>query len=134
MKRFTAATLAAATSLALVAMPAEAAENKSSDRKSSSEVTDAEAAWYVTKKTVAEAANPGTGYSQPFLRSSTKDGKVDDKVIERAGSTYKNDVAKGYKIGTTYDILVGTGIAAAILAVLGGGAWAFQQGLIKLPF
>ncbi|KGF23348.1 hypothetical protein CJ203_03760 [Corynebacterium tuscaniense] len=43
-----------------------------------------------------------------------------------------NDEMFKYKIGTTFDILLGTGIAAAILALLGGAAQ--QQGLIKLPF
>ena len=43
-----------------------------------------------------------------------------------------NDEMFKYKIGTTFDILLGTGIAAAILALLGGAAK--QQGLIKLPF
>lgn len=128
MKRFTAAAVAAATSLALVGMPAEAAENKtSSEKKSSSEVTDADVLRYIGQKTAAEALTPGSGFSKPYVKSSQKD----DKVPERAASSVKNDVAKGYKIGTTYDILVGTGIAAAILAVLGGGAWAYQQGLIK---
>lgn len=131
MKRFTAAALAAATSLALVGMPAEAAENKpSSETKRSSEVSDVELGLYVIGGALAEGIKEDSGVSQPFLRSSEKD----PKVVERAMSSIKNDVAKEYKIGTTYDILVGTGIAAAILAVLGGGAWAFQQGLIKLPF
>lgn len=39
-----------------------------------------------------------------------------------ATSSLKNDAARGYKLGTTYDILVGTGIAAAVIAVLGGAA------------
>ncbi len=43
-----------------------------------------------------------------------------------------NDEMFKYKIGTTFDILLGTGIAAAILALLGGAAQ--QQGLIKFPF
>lgn len=120
MKRFTAAALAAATSLALVAMPAEAAETKRS-----SEITDAQAGAYMILGALVEANKEGAGVSQPFLRSS------ENGVPDAATSSIKNDVAKGYKIGTTWDILVGTGIAAAILAVLGGGAWAYQQGLIK---
>ena len=37
-----------------------------------------------------------------------------------------------YKIGTTFDLLLASGIAAALLAILGGVA--FQQGKIKVSF
>lgn len=121
MKRFTAATLAAATSLALVAMPAEAAETKRS-----SELDDSYVAGYIFGAEVKEIREEGSGFSAPYKKSS--EGK---SVLEQINSSTRNDAARGYKVGTTHDILVGTGIAAAILAILGGGAWAYQQGLIK---
>lgn len=124
MKRFTAAAVAAATSLALVAMPAEAAENKRS-----SELDDSYVTGYILGSEVKEKLEEGSGFSAPYRKSS--EGK---SAREQVNSSTRNDAARGYKVGTTHDILVGTGIAAAILAVLGGGAWAFQQGLIKLPF
>lgn len=46
-------------------------------------------------------------------------------------SSVSNDLRNGYRHGTTFDILLGTGIAALLLAGLGG--FAVQQGLVKLP-
>ncbi|MEH0147963.1 hypothetical protein V6D40_09880 [Corynebacterium sp. Q4381] len=133
MKRFTAATLAAATSLALVGIPAQAAEtdrssetNRSSETTRSSELDDSYVTGYIYGGKVKELITEGSGFSAPYKKSS--EGK---SVLEQVNSSTRNDAARGYKVGTTHDILVGTGIAAAILAVLGGGAWAFQQGLIK---
>lgn len=125
MKRFTAATLAAATALSLAVAPSQAAE-----RKSPSEVTDAEVLAYIVAAGLAEAIQPGSGFSGPAAGSSEK-GLLPDDI----SSSLKNDVANGYKAGTTYDILVGTGIALGVLVLLGGGAAA--AGLlpgIALPF
>ena len=102
-------------------MPAEAAETKKS-----SELDDNYVAGYIIGKKALERVTEGSGFSAPYKKSS--EGKT---VREQVNSSTRNDAARGYKVGTTHDILVGTGIAAAILAVLGGGAWAFQQGLIK---
>ena len=55
--------------------------------------------------------------------------KGDDTSV--LDSSLRNDAANGYKVGTTFDILLGTGIAALLLAGLGG--FAVQQGLVKLP-
>ena len=46
--------------------------------------------------------------------------------------SYDNDLNNGYKLGTTFDILWGTGLAVAILAAAGG--YAYQNGMIQLPF
>ena len=119
MKRFTAASVAAATALTLLGAPAQA------ETKASSEVTDAEAIGYALGKQAAERVKPGSGVSGPYKSSSEK-----GLVPNSATSSLRNDAARGYRLGTTWDILVGTGIAAAVLAVLGGGAWAAQQGLI----
>lgn len=124
MKRFTAAALAAATAVSLAAAPAQAAT------KSPSQVTDEEAIAYVVAAGIAEAIKPGSGFSGPYGGSSQK-----DLIPNDISSSVRNDVANGYKVGTTYDILVGTGIALGVLALLGGGAAA--AGLIPgfaLPF
>lgn len=143
MKRITAAALAATTALSLAAVPAQAEEDTLNDTlenletavnpKKASDVNDAYLAGYITQAKVRERLEPGTGYSGPFKSSSEK-----NQVPKSATSSLKNDAARGYKVGTTYDILVGTGIAAAVVAVLGLGAAA--AGMIpgvelpQLPF
>ena len=123
MKRINAAALAAVTAVALAAVPAQAQEGDLQSLrdqlhpKSASEVSDAYLAGYKAQARVREELNPGTGYSQPYKRSSEK-----NQVPNSATSSLKNDAARGYKLGTTYDILMGTGIAAAVIAVLGGAA------------
>ena len=139
MKRITAAALAATTALSLAAVPAQAEEDtlknieNAVNPKKASDVSDAYLAGYITQAKVREKVKPGTGYSGPFKSSSEK-----NQVPKSATSSLKNDAARGYKVGTTYDILVGTGIAAAVVAVLGLGAAA--AGMIpgvelpQLPF
>ena len=123
MKRITAAALAATTALSLAAVPAQAEEDtlknieNAVNPKKASDVNDAYLAGYITQAKVREKLEPGTGYSGPFKSSSEK-----NQVPKSATSSLKNDAARGYKVGTTYDILVGTGIAAAVVAVLGLGA------------
>ena len=138
-RRFIAAGLAAATALSLSVAPAQADEKPGLNKDSSSQVTDAEVLGYAFGRVVVEGLFPGQGVSQPYLGSS-KAGMF-DLPENKAGaqkdlgnavvSSFRNDANRGYKLGTTYDILVGTGIAAAILALFGV---AQQQGLIKLPF
>lgn len=124
MKRIAAASLAAVTALSLSAVPAQALEGYGYD--SSSKVTDEEAGVYIVGAGIAEGLDEGSGFSKPFKQSS------DDKVFESSSadenkegplaSSIRNDANQGYRVGTTYDILVGTGIAVAVLAVLGGVA------------
>lgn len=126
MKRFLAASVAAATSLTLVTMPAQAAETKKS-----SEVTQGELDRYVTEAARKERANKGDGFSAPFKTS------VDNKSITAdITSSVANDAVHGYKVGTTYDVLVGFGIATSILAlVAGAAALVSMQGMIpEFPF
>lgn len=125
MKRFTAASLAAATALTLVAMPAQA---ETKDNKKTSADSDIYVAGYVMRGVVKEGLNPGTGLT-PAMKSILKDYKEGDD-ISAVESSLRNDAANGYKVGTTFDILLGTGISAVLLALIGGGAWAAQQGLI----
>lgn len=120
MKRFTAASIAAATALSLVAMPAQAAEKKSS------EVDDAYAIGYIWGGILKDSANKGAGLT-PSMRSILKNyEKGDDTSV--LDSSLRNDAANGYKVGTTFDILLGTGITALLLALIGGAA--AYQGLI----
>jgi len=120
-RRFVAAGLAAATALSLSVAPAQAEPDIELPMTSSYETSSKR-----IDKRLKDANASG-------------DGKKISRAIDIASAfekfmkpSYDNDLNNGYKIGTTFDILLGTGVAAAILAVLGGAA--FQQGLIKLPF
>ena len=127
MKRFTAAALAATTALSLAVSPAQAEEDRLNETlenletavnpTKASEVTDGYLAGYKIKSEARELRNPGSGYSGPYKSSSDK-----NLVPKSATSSLKNDAARGYKLGTTYDILVGTGIAAGVLALVGAAA------------
>ena len=123
MKRITAAALAATTALSLAAVPAQAEEGNQKDLSDivspdrASDVTDAHLAAAKLKAEARELRNEGSGYSGPYKSSSEK-----NLVPKSAKSSLKNDVARGYKLGTTYDILVGTGIAAGVLALVGAAA------------
>lgn len=126
MKRIAAASLAAVTALSLSAVPAQALEGYGYD--SSSKVTDEEAGVYLGAAAIAEALKEGSGFSKPFMQSSedevfkpSSEANKDSKTSPLASSV-RNDANQGYPVGTTYDILVGTGIAVAVLALLGGVA------------
>lgn len=144
MKRFTAAALAAATAMSLAVAPAQAVEIDGEEtggygHAASSQVTDAELGVYLIAAIAAEVAKEGEGFSGPYAGSS-RAGMFDtetDKDIANQGavmkSSFQNDANNGYKLGTTYDVLVGTGIAAAVLAVLGGAAYAGVIPGVQLP-
>lgn len=137
-RRITAATLAAATALSLTVAPAASATTGYSDgyqKDSSSQVTDAETGLYVLGAVFLEAVDPGAGFS-PFFKGSSEAGLYDigeqttqEDINRITLSSFRNDANNGYKLGTTWDILVGTGIALSLLAALGG--FALSQGLIK---
>lgn len=113
MKRFTAAALAATTAISLAAVPAQAAE-----AKASSEVSDAEAIAY------GQAAYL-TGHITPTMKSIIERQARTDKNVDPAESltsSIKNDAASGYKLGTTFDILWGTGVAVVLLGALAAAA------------
>ncbi|OHF40317.1 hypothetical protein [Corynebacterium sp. HMSC074A01] len=126
MKRIAAASLAAVTALSLAAAPAQALPAANHD--SSSKVTDEELGIYAGAAVIAEALEEGRGFSKPYAQSSedgvfkpSSEANKDSKTSPLT-SSLKNDANQGYPLGTTYDILVGTGIAVAVLAVLGGVA------------
>ena len=60
--------------------------------------------------------------------------KFNDASKGVLNSSLKNDANNGYKLGTTFEILLGTGIAAVLLAALGGAAYAGVIPGVQLPF
>lgn len=105
-RRFTTSALAAVTALSLTTGAAQA--------KTSSEVSDAEAGWYVTGELIKGNVVTSSG-------SSDSDPTDITKAI---GSSLKNDTANGYPVGRTLQILMGVGIAGVVgvLALAAHGA------------
>ena len=153
MKRITTAAVAAATALSLVATPAFAEDNKdgsSNDnqgssqqqdkegdkggsskegetKKKSSELTDQDAIDYANKK-----SDELTGLVKKAAEKDTKEER--EKALKPLISSLKSDAAQGWAPGKTADILLGTGITAALLALI---AFVVNSGLVpglQLPF
>ncbi len=153
MKRITTAAVAAATALSLVATPAFAEDNKDGSsnenqgssqqqdkegdkggsskegetKKKSSELTDQDAIDYANKK-----SDELTGLVKKAAEKDTKEER--EKALKPLISSLKSDAAQGWAPGTTADVLLGTGITAALLALI---AFVVNSGLVpglKLPF
>lgn len=148
MKRILAASVAAATALSLSVTAATAAD------KTSSEVTDAETGWHLTKAVAKEAFGQDGFASSIDVAGDIASSKADDvtssdiKTLTEISqsdfgtssgkalwSTFKSDTANDWKPGTTLDIIFGVTIGAIVALIVGGGAYAADQaGLIDLPF
>lgn len=137
-RRLTAATVAAATALSLAVAPNANAyefDDPGFHKESSSQIDDGEVFFYVLRMATREVLNNGQGISGPAKASSeaglfnfgNETTKADLGAMRM--SSFRNDANNGYKLGTTHDILVGTGIALTLLAGIGG--FALSQGLIK---
>lgn len=129
MKRISTAAVAAAMSISLVAVPAMAQENTGSSvqaaddtKVASSKTTDEEAIAYYNQRKAE---------STKLLQSITKDktGEAEAKAVAPLASSFKSDKAQDWAPGKTFEILLGTGIAAAVLGIV-----AFLSGAVKLPF
>ena len=148
MKRFTTAAVAAATALSLVATPAFAEEakeqsssqqssskegdnkdgsSKDGNKKKSSEIEEEEALNYAKNN-----KDKATGLAKSAL---AKEGAEEqNKALKPLISSPKSDKANEWEPGKTANILLGTGITAALLALI---AFAAQSGMIpglQLPF
>ena len=148
-KRFTAAALAAATAISLASAPAQAADDNLHLRElnkpgGSSDVTDLELAGYFVAAGIVEGANGANitnnqGVTSSIRSIAERDSKNGTERLGEAAegalnSSFKNDANNGYKLGTTFEILLGTGIAAVLLAALGGAAYAGVIPGVQLPF
>ena len=145
MKRFTTAAVAAATALSLVATPAFAEEaqpkeqgssqqssskegdNKDGNKKKSSEIEEEEALNYAKNN-----KDKATGLAKSAL---AKEGAEEqNKALKPLISSLKSDKANEWDPGKTANILLGTGITAALLALI---AFVAQSGMVpglQLPF
>ena len=134
MKRTATAAIAAATAMSLATVPAMAEEEGSSgnggssvgsqegnNNKKSSEYTNEEAINYA-KDNKDKAKGPV---------KSALDKDDDGKSLGSLASSLKSDKANDWEPGKTANILLGTGITAAILAVI---AFLTNGGGLKLPF
>ena len=118
-RRILAAGLAAATALSLSVAPAQAAPKP--------ELTSS----YESSSKMLEKRLNDAGRDPKKLERVSRDAEALGKLIKPSSD---NDWKSGYKLGTTFDILLGTGIAVAVLALLGGAAQSGQLPLPKLPF
>ena len=154
MKRITTAAVAAATALSLVATPAFAEDNKDGSsnenqgssqqqdkegdkggsskdgetKKKSSEIDDKDALGYAKETKNGEP----TGLVKNALEKKT--AVEQEKALKPLISSLKSDKANEWAPGKTADILLGTGITAALLALI---AFVVNSGLVpglKLPF
>ena len=47
--------------------------------------------------------------------------------------TFKNDAFNNYRIGTTWDLMIGLGITAGVLVLLGSAlTWAGAEGILPI--
>lgn len=128
MKRFAAGVVAAATALSLSTGVASAAGDPNAQNGSSNDA-------YTTGYVIAGFAKEVVG--QDGVTSSVENIAENSKADGNRSplfSSFKSDAANGWKVGTTFDILWGTGVA---VAVLGAAYTAVQNGLIpgvSLPF
>jgi len=147
MKRITAAALAATTAISLAAVPAQADENLYlrglNKPGGSSAVSDEELGAYFIGAGLVEGANElnltdNEGVTSSIRSMAERDAKNNTERLGNAAdgalkSSFKNDANQGYKLGTTFEILLGTGIAAVVLALLGGAAAAGVIPGVSLP-
>lgn len=106
MRKFTAAILTAATAMTLSVGPAWG--------EVQTEATSSYAAiWSGMKDRYDKAKANGDEEKMSSLEAEA------NRFEEVAGSAEQNDRDNGFKLGTTFDIILGTGVAAVLLAVAG---------------
>lgn len=126
MKRVTTTAVAVATALALVANPAFA-EEPTTGQKTSSAMNDQDALDYANEK-----SDQLTGLVRKAAEKKTPEER--ENAFKPLISSVKSDAAQDWAPGTTANVLLGTGITAALLAVI---AIVANSGLIpglQLPF
>lgn len=123
MKRTITAVIAAATALSLAVVPAQAAESSKPEislpGQNSSKLDD--------KEVIGEAIAPErdrTKIIESIIKG--KEGEDQAKALGPLASSLKSDKTNDWTFGTTFNILLGTGIAALLLVIFN-----FVKGGIK---
>lgn len=136
MKRITTAAIAAATAMSLATVPAMAEEEGSSGNGGSSVGSQDEnngnnkkSSEYTNEEAIDYAKDNKDKAKGPVKSALDKDDQ--DKALGSLASSLKSDKANDWEPGKTANILLGTGITAAILAVI---AFLTNGGGLKLPF
>lgn len=133
MKRITTAAIAAATAMSLTTVPAMAEEEGSSGNGGSSvgsqEGNNKKSSEYTNEEAIDYAKDNKDKAKGPVKSALDKDD--DGKSLGSLASSLKSDKANDWEPGKTANILLGTGITAAILAVI---AFLTNGGGLKLPF
>ena len=133
MKRITNAAIAAATAMSLATVPAMAEEEGSSGNGGSSvgsqEGNNKKSSEYTNEEAIDYAKDNKDKAKGPVKSALDKDDQ--DKALGPLASSLKSDKANDWEPGKTANILLGTGITAAILAVI---AFLTNGGGLKLPF
>ena len=128
MKRMTAAAVAAATAMSLATVPAIAQEGSAdTGTGKSSEIENEDALDYAR-----DNADKATGLAKNALGKETQEER--DKALNPLASSLKSDKANNWAPGKTADILLGTGITAAILGLIAFFANSGGGLNLKLPF
>lgn len=120
MRKFTAAIVTAATAMSLSVGPAWGAVGV---EKQEGETSSYTAIWAGMKSRYNKAQKSGDQEKMMRLEAEA------NRFEEVTGSAERNDRDNGYKLGTTFDILIGTGVAAVLLAVAG---FLINTGMIPL--
>lgn len=128
MKRYIAMSLIAATALTLNPQAAYASKGP----KSSSEVTNNQVRSHKFRKESTERWTPGSGISGPYKKSSENEDLA-GIMPDEFHWTFKNDAFNNYRIGTTWDLVIGLGITAGVLVLLGSAlTWAGAEGILPI--
>ena len=123
MKRTITAVIAATTALSLAVVPAQAAESSKPEinlpGQNSSKLDD--------KEVIGDAIAPGSDRTK-IIESiiKGKGGEDKAKALGPLASSLKSDKTNGWTFGTTFNILLGTGITALLLVIFN-----FAKGGIK---
>ena len=136
MKRTITAAIAAATALSLAVVPAQAETAAKPDLSSNQQQSNSgssnkdgekkESSSKISNEAAIEGALAGDKTKIVESIVKDKDEAGQKKALGPLASSFKSDKSNDWKFGTTFDILLGTGIAALLLVIFN-----FVKGGIK---
>ncbi|MCZ9293787.1 hypothetical protein [Corynebacterium meitnerae] len=127
MKRTITAAIAAATALSLAVVPAQAETPKKPELSASQQQGEKkESSSKISNEDAIDSAIKGDKTKIVESIVKDKDEAGQKKALGPLASSFKSDKSNDWKFGTTFDILLGTGIAALLLVIFN-----FVKGGIK---